>query len=98
MGSSTSKWRGSPVTGLSPFRRVHERAVHIALHFALDDHVAFIAVLPALAHADLDFYLAVLEIHLERHYREPLFEHARAELHDFGLVHEQLARAFRLVV
>ena len=70
---------------------------HLHLHVALGHRLALVGLLAAAADAELDLHPAVLEVQRQRDEREVLDGQLVRQLLDLAAVHQQLARAVRVV-
>src|SRR5205085_8098884 len=77
---------------------VAEGALHVPLGIALFYRLALVITLPAEGEADLDLRHAAFEVHAEGDDREAALGHRAGPLLDLRAMHEQTARAARLVV
>jgi hypothetical protein len=79
---------------LFSFFPIHRRAFQFAVGLALLDVVAPVVFHLALAHAERDFYFAILPVKRQRHNRVALDRGEFKQFSDFRFVQEQFARRF----
>ena len=75
-----------------------KRPLHLALELALLDRLTLVADVLAARERDLHLRVAALEVEPRRDERQPLLLRLADQALDLAPVHEQLARALRLVV